>query len=129
MRRKRLNLKGKLWLLLVLTALLTACQDAGAGDPVQVVEDYLQAKVDGDAAAIGALLCSEMEGVLEREVNTFASVSGAELQDMVCSAAETGRVTCTGSIVALYGTEETRFPLTSYRVVEEDGAWKWCGEG
>ena len=33
-----------------------------------------------------------------------------------------------GRIVALYGTEETEFPLVSYRVVEEDGEWKWCGE-
>ena len=123
-------MKGKPWvLLLLLLALLTACQDAGAGDPAQVVEDYLQAKVAGDAVTIGALLCSDMEAVLEREVNTFATVSGAELEGMTCTLAEAGRVTCDGAIVALYGSEETRFPLTAYRVVEEDGAWKWCGEG
>ena len=37
-------------------------------------------------------------------------------------------VTCTGQIVATYGTEQTSFPLTSYTVVQEDGEWKWCGE-
>ena len=122
-------MRGKLWLLLLLLTLLIACQDAGAGDPAQVVEDYLQAKVDGDEASLAALLCSDMEAVLAREVSTFASVSGVELEGVTCSVVEEGRVSCDGAIVALYGTEETRFPLTSYRVVEEDGAWKWCGEG
>jgi hypothetical protein len=37
-------------------------------------------------------------------------------------------VQCDGKIVATYGTEDTEFPLTSYRVVQEDGEWKWCGE-
>ena len=37
-------------------------------------------------------------------------------------------VACTGKIVATYGTENTDFPLVSYKVVQEDGAWKWCGE-
>jgi hypothetical protein len=40
----------------------------------------------------------------------------------------TSTVRCDGTIVALYGTEETEFPLTAYRVVQEDGEWRWCGE-
>ena len=42
--------------------------------------------------------------------------------------AQSDVVTCQGKIVATYGTEDTEFPLASYRVVEEDGEWKWCGE-
>ncbi len=114
-----------------LALLLAAC--GGEGDPAETVERYLQAKVSSDRQQIQADLCSEMEAVLEREARTFESVSGVELEDMACRQVdETGGdeavVSCDGRIVALYGAEETEFPLVSYRVVQEDGQWKWCGE-
>jgi len=113
----------------LLVLFVAACSNAGAGDPVETVENYLQAKVAGDDDTIRSLLCSEMERVLERETRTFESVAGATIEDMSCTFDEgSSRVSCTGRIVALYGTEETEFPLTSYRVVQEDGEWKWCGE-
>ena len=106
---------------------LAAC--SGGGDPAGAVEDYLQAKVASDADQIRALLCSEMESVLERETRTFESVSGVEIEDMSClQNGDSNVVRCEGRIIALYGTEETEFPLVSYRVVEEDNQWKWCGE-
>jgi len=107
---------------------LVACSDGGS-DPAESVEKYLQAKVKGDATQIRSLLCSEMEAVLERESRTFESVSGVSIEGMECQrAGESDVVRCQGKIVALYGAEETEFPLVSYRVVEEDGEWKWCGE-
>lgn len=115
-------------LLLLLPLILVAC-DSGPGDPAVVVEEYLQAKVASDADAIRANLCAEMESVLERESRTFESVSGVELVGMSCQQdGDQPVVRCDGVITALYGTEETEFPLVSYRVVEEDGQWKWCGE-
>ena len=109
-----------------LLLLLAACQTT---DPAVTVENYLQAKVDGDGETIRALLCAEMEANLEREIQTFSSVSGVEIAGMACTFDEAGsKVACDGRIVALYGTEETEFPLTTYRVVQEDGEWKWCGE-
>lgn len=120
---------------ITLLTVLFACggsDNPGGGDPAAAVERYLTAKVSGDSDTIRALLCSEMEAVLERELRTFESVSGAEIQDMVCTAdppqGTAARVACTGQIVALYGTEETVFPLSAYRAVQEDGEWKWCGE-
>ena len=114
-------------LLLLLPLLILSC--GGGSDPAETVHDYLQAKVVSDAEAIRALLCSEMEAVLERETMTFQSVSGVELQGVSCErVGDSSKVACEGKIVALYGTEETEFPLVSYRVVEEDGEWKWCGE-
>lgn len=106
---------------------LVACA-GGEGDPVTTVQDYLQAKVDSDADTIGRLLCSEMEAVLERETRTFDSVSDATIEGMSCAFDGANTVACDGRIVALYGTEETEFQLASYRVVQEDGEWKWCGE-
>ncbi len=105
-----------------------------ASDPAaRVVENYLSAKVRGDADAIRAGLCSEMEADLERETRTFESVSNAAIENMSCvsddpTAKTETAVRCSGEIVALYGTEETNFPLGAYRAVVEDGEWKWCGE-
>jgi len=118
----------KLLILLVLTAVLAACTTTVSDDPALAVETYLQAKVAGDDETIQALLCSELEQNLEREKQTFASVSQAHLENMSCTDTGNGRVACEGTIIALYGTEETEFPLTNYRTVNEDGEWKWCGE-
>ena len=119
-------MKHIIWLL-VMTLALFACTNAGAGDPARVVERYLAAKVTGDAETVQQLLCSEMESELAREQQTFSSVSDVRIEEMACTA-ENDTVSCQGTIVALYGAEETEFPLTRYRVVQEDGEWRWCGE-
>lgn len=122
-------MKKIILLSLIFIFILAACGSSGAaGNPAQTVEKYLQAKADGDAAVIQQLLCSEMEGVLERESRAFESVSGVHIEGMACTDEGNGKVSCTGKIVATYGTEDTEFPLTAYRVVQEDGEWKWCGE-
>lgn len=116
-------------LLIVVMIGATACAGAGGGDPAQTVEKYIQAKAEADTGTIQQLLCSEMESLLERESRTFESVSGVRVEGMACEQVEDSDViVCVGKIVATYGTEETEFPLASYRVVEEDGEWKWCGE-
>jgi hypothetical protein len=116
--------------LFLLVFLLAACGgSSGGGDPADVVERYLQAKISSDEEVVRSLLCSAMEADLNREVNSFSSVSDARIENMDCQRdGDTDVVRCTGSIVATYGTENTEFPLTAYRVVQEDGEWKWCGE-
>jgi hypothetical protein len=115
-------------LLMLLPLFAIACSSSGS-DPAQTVEAYMQAKADANASTISQLLCSEMEGVLERESRTFESVSGVHIDGMSCQqVGDSQVVTCEGTIIATYGTEDTEFPLASYRVVEEDGEWKWCGE-
>lgn len=122
-------MKKILVMLAFVVLLAAACSSSSASDPAQTVEKYMQAKADADAATISQLLCSEMENVLERESRTFESVSGVHIEDMACEQiGESQVVSCQGSIMATYGAEDTEFPLASYRVVEEDGEWKWCGE-
>ena len=118
----------KFVVLLLSLLIITACSSVVSSDPAATVETYLQAKIDGDADMVRRLLCSEMESVWEREAGTFATVSGVRAESMACTYAGDGRVSCEGKIVAVYGTEETEFPLVNYWVVEEDGQWKWCGE-
>jgi len=112
--------------------LLAACSGSGGStgdDPAKTVEKYLTAKVSGDGDTVRALLCSAMEADKDREASAFTSVTAAKIEDMKCQRnGDSDVVTCTGKIVANYGTEDTDFPLSSYKVVQEDGEWKWCGE-
>ncbi len=111
-----------------LAVLLSACSNGG-GDPAKTVEQYLQAKVEGNEKAIRQLLCSEKEADAFQEINAFTSVSGAHIEGMNCQRVDDSDIVkCDGKIVATYGKEDTVFPLTAYRVVQEDGEWKWCGE-
>ncbi len=123
---------------LLLVGLLAGCGgndpagDSGAGEPAQAVMRYLEAKVAADRDALGPLLCASMEGDLDREANSFASID-ARLEDVTCTRGDEGgtdsaTVSCTGAIVAVYNGEDTSFPLRSYRVVLEGGEWRWCGE-
>jgi hypothetical protein len=113
-------------LMLFTVFVLSGCAPQTA-DPSDTVERYLQAKVEGDEAVVRSLLCSAMEADLNREVASFASVE-ARIEGMECQRGEGDVVTCTGAIWITYGTEDREFPLESYRVVQEDGEWKWCGE-
>ena len=119
--------------LIIIAVLLVACggggETPGASDPADVVERYLTAKVGRDAETVRAMLCSEIEEHLERETRTFDTVSDARIEGLACEVVDEDTVRCDGRIVASYGTEETEFALSSYRVVLEDGEWKWCGEG
>lgn len=115
-----------LLIILLFAGLLAACSSPRG--PADTVEAYIEAKVQADEERIRQLLCSELEATYETEAMTFAGVSDATTEGMACSEDGENRVTCAGRIVALYGTEENEFPLTAYRVVQEGGEWKWCGE-
>ncbi|MBK8432596.1 MAG: hypothetical protein IPL28_15455 [Chloroflexi bacterium] len=118
----------QLFVLLILLVLTAACGGRETADPAPAVEAFLEAKAASDGDTLRRLLCAELESTLEREQTTFAGVSGVQTEGMTCQqVGDSDTVTCEGAIVALYGTEETRFPLGNYRVVEEDGEWKWCG--
>lgn len=115
-------------LAMVLVAfVLAACGDIAA-KPEATVQRYLEAKVTSNQKQISNLICSEMESAIPREVGSFANVS-ARLDNAVCTReGTTDIVACTGAILATYGNEDTAFPLSRYRVVQEDGEWRWCGE-
>jgi hypothetical protein len=111
----------------LLLLVLAACAGSTA-DPAPTVEQYIQAKVAGDRAAIQRLLCASMEADLDREAGSFSGVD-ATVENMSCARdGDANTVTCTGAIVAVYAGENREFPLGVYNVVQEDGEWKWCGE-
>lgn len=113
--------------LLFFVLILTAC--SYKDDPAKVVEHYLNAKVSQDEDTLRDLLCSELAERYEKELYSFASASDATIEGMQCRLSETANlVICEGMIIAKFDDEVNQFPLSLYRVVEEEGGWKWCGE-
>jgi hypothetical protein len=127
--------KWKMLLLMVIVvALLAACGGTPGAVPggddaaAKAVEAYLTAKVKVDQDGVRRLLCSEKEKDAETEATTFLGVDQPQLVGMKCASIGDGKVKCEGKITAQYGAEINEFPLVTYRVVQEDGEWKWCGE-
>lgn len=119
-----------LGMLLAAVLVLTACSDEG--DPAKTVAKFLQARAENNEESLRLLICAEQESQLPMIVSSFAAVK-ATLRDLSCEkSSEDGSValvSCDGAFVLDYGNEQTELPLSSYRVVKEDGEWKWCGEG
>jgi len=126
--------KWKTLLLMIVIGLLAACGGGGSapavsgGDAAKVVEAYLTAKVKVDQEGVRKLLCSEKEKDFQTEAATFLGVDQPQLVGMKCVSVGDNKVKCEGKITAQYGAEKNEFPLVTYRVVQEDGEWKWCGE-
>jgi hypothetical protein len=116
--------------LICLTVLLVGCQ--AGGSPSEVVEDYLQAVIDGDWVQAVNLSCAAWEEGARTEANSFESIE-AWLEGVTCTSDGTGGevqgVTCQGVIVATYGAEDRQLSLQGrvYNVVLEGDEWRMCG--
>ena len=123
--------KFKFLFLFLLFLLLTAC-GGGKSDAARAVEGYYNALIAQDSAGFDALVCPDFAGDAGTEFASFAGVE-SELDGMSCSQTgtegQTALVQCQGKIVATYGTEKMEIPLgdRTYRVVNQDGAWRVCG--
>jgi hypothetical protein len=119
----------RIFTIISILIIISACSQGVVGEPVETVEQYINAKAKADRDAIRHLLCSEMEMEYEREANTFDGLSEVRVEGLSCQKVPgSENVNCQGKIIATYGTEDTEFPLTTYKVVQEGGEWKWCGE-
>jgi len=117
---------------------ITATEEVTNNDgAAEAVINYLEAKVAGDEEGVASWICSEMEASIQAESLSFASVEASLSEDAACIVESIGDtvdgftlVSCVGQIEAVYqGGEDRNFELTSYRTIEEDGEWRWCGEG
>lgn len=117
--------------LLCVGALLGAC--ASAKHPAAVaVEDYLKALVAKDEARLVSLTCPAFEADALLQLDSFSLVQ-TKLDGLDCQAQaqdETAQVSCRGSILATYGTEDQQFDLSEkdFQVVYQGGDWLVCGE-
>ena len=116
-------------LLLALVMLAAACSQTG--DPGAAMLKYLEARVAADAGAIRSLACAAWEGQAAMQADSFRAMN-AQLQDVTCQQSGTdgdaALVTCDGQIVTTYDGENREWALGTYRMVQEDGEWKMCGE-
>lgn len=128
----------KLWWFFILSLFaLSACGGQAASNPdpasanihpaAQAVVNYLQARVEGNADAMRQLTCSAEESKVAQLALSFQGRE-AQLVDVTCAYESGERVTCSGNISASYQGEARNFPVPNYRVVEEDGTWRVCGE-
>jgi hypothetical protein len=96
-----------------------------------VVEAYFQAIIDDQPERLAELSCAAWESDALTAATSFRN-TGAALEGMQCEAAgeDAGYqiVQCQGRIVVVYQGEERAFPLARYRVIQENNAWRMCGE-
>ena len=116
---------------LLLAGLLILAGCASESNPVDVVEAYFQAIIADETERLADLTCSAYEAQALTLATSFRN-TGAELQDISCQQSGTDGdyniVQCQGKIVVQYQAELREFPLSRYRIIEEDGAWRMCGE-
>lgn len=117
--------------LVVIILGLAGC--SSAGDPGNVVEQYLAALVATDDVQAVNLSCADWEQNAKAEGASFEGVE-VVLEDADCTlveqAGDTGTVACTGKIVFSYAggeDEEIGLDVRNYVVVMEGGEWKMCG--
>jgi hypothetical protein len=120
---------GLILICVCLCVLLAACGAAGDA-PETVVQQYLQARVDGDVTTIQQVSCGAWEANALQQAQSFAAMN-AQLQGVTCMASQQGDgavVTCSGEIVTSYNGENRTWPIPAYSLVQEGGAWRVCGE-
>jgi hypothetical protein len=119
----------KLLLLILGVLMLVGC--ASGDNPASVVEAYFQAITADETGRLADLTCAAYEAQAMTLATSFRN-TGAELQGMSCQQAGTDGdyniVQCQGKIVVQYQAELREFPLSRYRIIQEDGAWRMCGE-
>lgn len=118
-----------LFILFLSVLVLAACSNGES--PAQVVEAYFRALVADQPERLAELSCAAWEANALTAATSFRG-TGAALEDLQCEAAgEDGAyqiVQCQGRIVVVYQGEARPFPLDRYRVVQENNAWRMCGE-
>jgi hypothetical protein len=109
--------------------LLSACAASG---PDKAIEAFWQALVAKDAAQVSSLSCAAYEPEAKTTLESFNAVE-TKLKDLACTVksqeGDTASVSCTGSIIATYGSEDMTIDLAAraYTAKKEGGDWRMCG--
>ncbi len=119
------------WFLLVVLSIVVLGACADEGDPSETVEAYLDARVASDADRMRQLSCAEWEAQAMLQADSFRSMN-ARVEGLSCERdGEDGNYTlvaCEGVIVTTYNGETREWPIGTYRLIQDDGEWRICGE-
>ena len=123
-------------LLTLVAAFQSGCQSqtstSGAGGAAQVVQAYLQARVQSDVDKMISLSCPAWEAQARVEAASFKSMK-ATLDNVACKDAATDNgvalVSCSGKIVTSYNGESRDWSVADkqFKVVQDRGDWRMCG--
>jgi hypothetical protein len=112
----------------LLAIVLVGCAHS---DPAATVQAYLQARVESNADKLRSLSCASWEQDAVKQADSFRSMN-AVLDNVTCSVqsqdSSSATVKCDGNIVTTYNGEKRNWALGKYKVVQEGGDWKMCGE-
>lgn len=109
--------------------LLSACAASG---PDKAIAAFWQALVSKDSAQVSSLSCAAYEPEAKTTLESFNAVE-TKLKDLSCSVisqeGDTASVSCSGSIIATYGSEDMTIDLAArtYTAKKEGGDWRMCG--
>lgn len=109
---------------------LSACQKSD--DAAQIVQTYLQARVQSDETQMINLSCADWEAQARVEAASFKSMN-AKLDGVTCQVSSndnsTAIVACQGKIVTAYNGETRDWPLADrqFKLVNQQGEWRMCG--
>ncbi len=109
--------------------LLSACAASG---PDKAIAAFWQALVAKDSAQVSSLSCAAYEPEAKTTLESFNAVE-TKLKDLSCSVisqeGDTASVSCSGSIIATYGSEDMTIDLAArtYTAKKEGGDWRMCG--
>lgn len=123
--RKHFTLAG-----IVLGVVLTGC--APVGDPVEVVQTYLQARVASDVEKMTRLSCPAWETQAQVEATSFESMN-AQLEGLTCAMQsqtdDQAVVSCQGKIITSYRGEQREWNLATqqFALTVNAGEWVMCG--
>jgi hypothetical protein len=121
-------------IILLASALATACAGAKTDGAGKAVESYFQAIVDGNADHAAAVSCADWSETARGEVASFVGVK-ARLDKLACKTVtaqgDQSTVTCSGAIIAKYVDQEQTFDLSGrqFKVSHQGEQWLVCGYG
>jgi hypothetical protein len=102
-----------------------------AGNPESIITSYLNARIASDAGTLQALSCGAWQGQAALQADSFRSMD-ARLEGLACfqdgSDSTYAYVACSGKIITTYNGQTRDWMLGRYRLTQEGGAWKMCGE-
>src|SRR3954469_20692503 len=125
-------MQRSLFLAVLMSMMLAACNNPQPDSPVGVVQSYVQARVTSDENKLIAISCKAQESQAKKDADSFRSMK-ATLDSITCKQAGEDSaftiVACEGKIVTEYAGETRDWNLAdrNFKTVQEDGQWKVCG--
>jgi hypothetical protein len=123
-------MKNVVFFFIIFVFFIVSCQSSVL-NPSQVVQNYLNALVNKNAANLISLSCKNWESEAQKQLDSFMNV-GTSLENVDCSVdsqtTDSAKVACTGFIKLTYDAEIQKIDLSKrvYQLSFENNEWRVC---